>query len=125
MRIVSYEEMKKMPVGTVFFECTGGFFGQLDGPMVKDAESDNDIYYCKAVPTINYAGSHPRSENPIERGDHISLDSDGTREGSFDHDAQYLVLDPADVQAMIDILQGKGARAEPISAEGVKAWMSA
>jgi hypothetical protein len=121
MKFVTYAEMKQLPVGTVFYECKD-CVGELDGPYVKDMESENDIYRCEARPKLHPKGYYNRFKqeelDEIRRGDHLSLDNGGGREGNFEEHAKYLVLDQADVQRTIDILQGKHVEEAVCSLKG-------
>lgn len=119
MRFVNYAEMKQLPVGTVYYECKE-CVGELAGPYVKDHESDTDIFRCEARPKVNMEGYYAR-EWPVDelrRKTHMSLDNSGSREGRFEEDAKYLVLDRADVQRTIDILLGKDVEEAVCSLQG-------
>jgi hypothetical protein len=121
VRFVTYEEIKKLPVGTVYYECKD-CVGELEGPYVKHYESDTDIFRYPAFPDVNMKGYYARHDqatlDEVRKGDHMSLSNTGGREGNFEEHAKYLVLDQADVQRTIDLLQGKKVEEAVCSLKG-------
>lgn len=107
MKLVSYEEMKQLPVGTVFYRmgARGGCVDALDGPYRKDYASDSDIFYCECGPVYLDKGYFARTR-PERDFQQFCLSSGGTREGLFEDQAKYLVLDDADVAMLIANLLG-------------------
>lgn len=103
MRIVTYAEMKLLPVNTVFYRMggNGGCVDVLDGPFRKDCDSENDIFFCTIGPSYYDRGYD--KQRPFE---HFTISNGGTREGLFEEDAKYLVMSPEDIALMIKNLLG-------------------
>jgi hypothetical protein len=103
MRIVTRDELMKEPKGTPFFE----FFP--DAPhsitlMRFDGVSDGGGDFLES--TIGPHWIEAGYSREI-RKQHVSIDTHNGREGCFDDNAVYIVLDPPDIVAMIAQLNGQ------------------
>ena len=75
MRIVTYDEIKRLPVGTVFYRVNsynGAADGSLDGPYRKDCESKSDLFQAFCGP--RYCDRGYDQDRPVDdEGDLVEL----------------------------------------------------
>lgn len=129
MRVVTYAEIMAAPAGSVFYSICSGNREPL-GPCFKQT-GEHDLYYCAIGPQLVYEGTvtehslriaaqcseeHSDEQQAILRGNHYALDSCGTREGLFDADNTYLLLEQKDIDYMIKQLRGTAGDPSGISA---------
>lgn len=115
MKILGISELVKVPVGTIFrkFEpCVWNddwsiFQGECNPGSASIGYED--FFYGDIGPQFIMNGCD--KEHPY---DHFRIDSGGSRDGCFEPDQLFLVLDPEDVQAMIRQLQGLDVENHPV-----------
>lgn len=95
MRIVSRDELMKLPAGTVYQQWEPCVLGEL---MIKGETWETD-WLCRSLSAdIEYGERHEPS---------IELDTSFGRDGLFKLEQQYLVYEPADIEIMVAKLTGK------------------
>ncbi|MFI5113528.1 MAG: hypothetical protein ACHP7J_00185 [Terriglobales bacterium] len=107
MRLITRAELLKEPLGTIFREFE---------PFVWKSEWMRLIYvYDHEAGDFDYNVIGPEIDSPD--GEHengaIGIRSDNVeRDGAFDDEAAYVVLDAQDVEAWVNQLTGKRANVE-------------
>lgn len=121
MRILNREAFMRCPEGTVFFDYKPHHFGSLSvktcGPKPLKSDGHLGDFYRIDVDTLLNVGEHGKGESCgdsnealslMERalaGERVDLHFDGdSRDGIFDEEALFAVLDPEDVQRLIAVL---------------------
>jgi hypothetical protein len=108
MRLVTRDELMKVPQGTPFFEYFPNnphsitlmrFDGACDGDFLESTIGPHFVQegYSKDIPK-----------------QHVSIDTHNGREGSFDDNALYVVLDPVDVETLVTQLRGEGVKPQTL-----------
>lgn len=101
MRFVTRAELLKEPKGTIFFAYFPASPCSIE-LMRFDGEYNGDFLESTIGP--HWTGQSYNKEKPY---DHFSIDTDNGREGMFDDNQVYVVLDQIDVDAVIAALQNK------------------
>ena len=121
MRILNREAFMRCPEGTVFLDYKPHHFGSLSvktcAPKPLKSDGHLDDFYRLDVDTILNVAEHGKGESCsdsteafalMERaagGERVDLHFDsGGRDGMFDENALFAVLDPEDVQRLIAVL---------------------
>lgn len=98
MKIVKRQELMLQPRGTIFMDWRPAILGELHRfeEAIKSDGRYIDFFYSNVTPSVDLNDSTLR------------LDDDVSREGFFDDEAQYLLLDQADIDVICRRLQGEG-----------------
>jgi len=120
MRILNREAFMRCPEGTVFLDYKPHYFGHLSiktcGPKTLKSDGHLDDFYRIDVDTLLNVGEHGKGSSSgsdeafslMDRalaGERVDLHFDGdSRDGMFDEEALFAVLDPEDVQRLIAVL---------------------
>jgi len=110
VKIVSKDELKKMPKGTPFAEYHGKekMWPQSFDIFVDDCEYIDDFHY-RSMDSPEHDDSEQLWERQAEMGSggaSYPVDLEIDREGLYDPDTRYLVWEPDDVRRIINLLQG-------------------
>ena len=96
--------MKTLPEGTVFYRmgANGGCIDGLDGPYrVTHTDSEHiDLWYYTIGPQYFAKGFYAYAQPELDY-EQFCISNMGTREGLFEKDAKYLVMEPVDVAMLV------------------------
>ena len=102
MRILNREAFLKEPEGVVYAVGIPWVFGPW---CIKGDSIDNDWFYVEinawATNESSSTDTVDAFEHALRTGDRLTFDPCGCRDGGFDEDAIFCVMDRADVDVLI------------------------